>query len=68
MAALAVRAFEVLVASVDVETVLVGGMDGLGAQEVGCVWSVGWLGIGGVWCLGACEDVVFGALVFRTCG
>ena len=47
---------------------MVGGMDGLGAQEVGCVWCVGWLGIGGVWCLGACEDVVFGALVFRTCG
>ena len=45
LAALVVRALDALVESVDVQAVLLGGMDGLGAQAVGWLWSVGWLGM-----------------------
>ena len=67
LAALVVRALDALVESVDVQAVLLGGMDGLGAQEVGWLCSVGWLGIWLCLCLWGCEDVAFGLLVFPSC-
>ncbi|CDJ44099.1 hypothetical protein ETH_00032620, partial [Eimeria tenella] len=45
LAALVVRALDALVESVDVQAVLLGGMDGLGAQEAKAVGSVGGEGV-----------------------
>ena len=45
LAALVVRALDALVESVDVQAVWFSGMNGLGAQAVGWLWSVGWLGM-----------------------